>query len=235
MAHPRNSRTSHSRTYERARPVGPPAGAAGEVSLGFVVNETDPGRAARLCDAVTASAPTGVKVEFLILDDHTNPRRRDLVDVVDQHGDAVRLVPRPGLPGCAELDAVSHACRSDFVVFSFGHQAPWNAVTAAMGELWIDGADVVAVGGIGADAAFPAEQAELHSRLAECVGLMGTGGIGDRGGPGRFVLVRRWVARWMFSEIPRDAELSEELADRARLLGLRMLVLDSRGMPINRA
>lgn len=235
MADPTNSRTEPSRSSDRARPGRPAVGAALEVSLGFVVDETEPGRAAELCDSVTASAPSGVRVEFLILDDHTNPRRRELVGVVDQHGDAVRLVPRPGQPGCAELDAVSQSSRSEFIVVSFGEAAPWNAIGAAAAELWADGADVVAVGGIGADAAFPVDEADLHSRLAECLGLVATGGIGDRGGPGRFVLVRRWVARWLFSEVPRGVDVCEELADRARLLGLRMLVLDAQGMPITRS
>jgi hypothetical protein len=130
------------------------------------------------------------------------------------------------------LDAVSQSSGSEFIVVSFGEAVPWNAIATAMAALWVDGSDVVAVGGIGSAASFPVDEAEMHSRLAECLGLVANGGIGDRGGHGRFVLVRRWVARWLFSEIPRGVDVSEELADRARLLGLRMLVLDKRGTPI---
>lgn len=240
MADPTNSTNPPSRSPERARTIGPPAGAAVKVSLGFVVDESDPDRADGLCGAVMASAPPGLLVEFLVLDDHTNPRRRELVGVVDQHGDAVRLVPRPRESGCARLDAVSQSSASEFIVLSFGEAAPWGAITATIGELWVDGADVVAVGGIGAGAAlvetglYPEVEDELYSRLAECLGLLGSGEDGHHGGPGRFVVVRRWVARWLFSEVPRDVDVSEELGDRARLLGLRMLVLDTKGTPITR-
>lgn len=229
------TRASPSYSPESARLVDPTGRAAIDVSLGFMVDESEPGRAAGLCDAVTTSVPPGVRVEFLVLDDHTNPRRRELVGVVDQHGDAVRLVPRPAEEGCVLLEAVSQSSQSDFVVLAFGDPVPWGVVSSALGELWADGADVVAVGGVGAGAAFPSKEAGLHEHLAECVGLTDTTERGGDGGHGRFVLLRRWAARWLFGEIPRGADVREELADRARLLGLRMLVLDAHGRPVTRS
>lgn len=232
MADPTTPRTSLSGRLEGTRPVGSPTGAALDVSLGFVVDERDPARAAGLCASVVESAPPGVRVEFLVLDDHLNPRRRELVCAVDEHGDAVRLVPSPDETGCAELDAISQASQSEFIVLSFGEQVPWRAIAAAVAELWVDGADVVAVGGLGGGCGSSTHEAEVHSRLAEYVGLSANASTGDRDVQGRFVFVRRWVARWLFGEVPRDVEVDAELADRARLLGLRMLVLDAHGRPV---
>jgi hypothetical protein len=46
-------------------------------------------------------------------------------------------------------------------------------------------------------------------------------------------VVRRWVARWVFSETERALDPAEEVADRARLLGLEMVVVDSNGLPLD--
>ena len=55
---------------------------------------------------------------------------------------------------------------------------------------------------------------EAAGALAEWLGLAGVAI------PGRLVVMRRWVARWLFNEIARAIDPAEEIADRARLLGI---------------
>jgi len=58
---------------------------------------------------------------------------------------------------------------------------------------------------------------EAAGALAEWLGLAGAGV------PGRLVVMRRWVARWLFNEISRVIDPADEIADRARLLGIGII------------
>ena len=44
---------------------------------------------------------------------------------------------------------------------------------------------------------------------------------------GGLVLMRRWVARWLFNEITRAISPADEVADRTRLLGIGIVELAS--------
>ncbi len=212
--------------------------------LAFVVEESDPRAAKAFCDAVIAAVPPGVVIEFLVLDDHTNPERRELVREVDTRGDSARLVPRPE-ERTAELDAVSLSASSEFIVISSGCSAPWDAVPRALEELWADGSDVVIVAEVSDGAIHSDDASRAYHELARYLGLPGESmrevedprtGVATAGSPtiepAWFVVVRRWVARWLFSEPVSAPDVQHEIAARAGLLGLQMLVLDSRGGPI---
>ena len=172
------------------------------------------------------AAPRAARQEYLLLDDHTDPARRDLVAALEGVGDAMRLVPRPATGRAAELDALSLSARSEFLVVSYGDRPPLNALGPALELLWSQGSDVVSLMGAGVD---PGE-GDSGSRLVDHLGF---GTMGLRGLPGdRVVVIRRWVARWLFSEMDRALDPADEMADRARLLGLDLLVVDESGAPI---
>jgi hypothetical protein len=50
-------------------------------------------------------------------------------------------------------------------------------------------------------------------------------GLSEAPVPGRVVVVRRWVARWLLNEIGRSLDPVAEFADRARILGLGVVEL----------
>ncbi|MFV0316189.1 MAG: hypothetical protein ACK5O2_04410, partial [Microthrixaceae bacterium] len=52
-----------------------------QVSFGFMVEACGPERAEDLCTAIVANTPANVRVELLLVDDHLNPCRRELVEV----------------------------------------------------------------------------------------------------------------------------------------------------------
>lgn len=231
------------REEERPDPIRELSGGAPpdpwQASLGFVIDEPDPEAAGRLCDAIVRSAPARVRVELLLLDDHLNPRRRELVDVVDGHGDSVRLVPRPASGPCERLDAASLSSCSEFLVVPMGTTPPLSALAEASRQLFADGADVVTIVSDPVAVDLPAGESPDPDLLErglpdECDLLAGHFGLvaADPVGRDRVVLVRRWVARWLFSEVDRGVDPALEIADRARLLGLRTLVLDGVGAPV---
>jgi hypothetical protein len=43
--------------------------------------------------------------------------------------------------------------------------------------------------------------------------------------PGRLVILRRWVARWLLNEITRAISPAAEVADRTRLMGIGIVQL----------
>ncbi len=186
----------------------------------------DPRRTSALVAEVSQAAPSGARLEFLLLDDHTDPLRRELVAALEGVGDAMRLVPRPSGGRGPELDALSLSARSEFLVIAFGDRPLVDVLEKTLELMWSQGADVASVMGLGVD---PGE-GDGGSRLVEHLGF---GSMGLRGLPGdRLVVIRRWVARWMFSEMDRALDPADEMADRARLLGLDLLVLNEAGVQV---
>lgn len=210
-----------------------PGSGAKLVSFGFVIDARSPRDADELCSRITTSAPGRVSVELLVLDDHLNPQRRQLVDVIDGHGDTVRLVPRPSGGQCERLDAASLSSCSEFLVVPIGTDPPLEGLSEASREMFTDGTDVVTVVS-SSSVADPIAGEQTDDRAdEECSRLAGHLGLGEPTLPDRVVLIRRWVARWLFSEVDRSVDPLDEVAERARLLGLRTLVMDTSGLPVS--
>lgn len=211
-------------------------------SVGVVIAGHQPAEAAGLVADVQDLLPTGTRQEYLVLDDHTSAVRRELVEALEGAGDAMRLVPRPSGGPAVELDALAISCGSEFMLLVIGADPPLTAVEPLMEMMWSRGSDagVALADGQGA-------VGNVGSSFTKYVGLVGpsrddalesAGSGGTLGGtvPGalgsRLVIVRRWVARWVFSETERALDAAEEVADRAVLLGLDLLVVDRAGAPI---
>ena len=206
----------------KAAPADTPADVPGRAargvttSLAIVVAGLEPRDAAALVAEVQDSVPAGARQEYLVLDDHTNPSRRQLVNALQGVGDAMRLVPRPSGGRATEFDALSLSARSEFLVVALGARPPVGLLASALGLMWSRGSDAVAVVGEGVE---PVE-GDTGMQLVEYLGMRSLGATAPR-----VVVVRRWVARWLFSEIDRALDPGDEVADRARLLGLDMAVL----------
>ncbi|MGI9578889.1 MAG: hypothetical protein ACR2OH_11850 [Microthrixaceae bacterium] len=190
-------------------------------SVGVVISGMEPAGAARLAADVQDLLPNATRQEFLVLDDHTSPSRRDLVSALDGVGDAMRLVPRPSGGRAVEYDALAVSCGSEFLLFAIGSEPPLSAVEPLMELMWSRGSDagVVLADGV-------PDPADVGAAFTNYLSL-GAPAVDEPGA--RVVVVRRWVSRWVFSETERALDAAEEVADRARLLGLDMVVVDAAG------
>lgn len=221
-----------------SNPVARSRGRVG-TSVGIVIADMAPDEAAALVAEVRDTLPRGTRQEFLVLDDHTSLHRRDLVSALEGVGDALRLVPRPSGGLAVELDALAISCGSEFLVRVVGEDPPLAAVEPLMELMWSAGSDA----GVALADGIPAG-GDAASSFASYLGLATSAGASDGGGSAegvgpdgresapvgsRVAVVRRWVARWVFSETERALDPAEEVADRARLLGLEMVVVDSGG------
>ncbi len=192
-------------------------------SFGVVVAGLDPAEAASLVAEMQDAVPSASRQEYLVLDDHADSDRRALVTALEGVGDAMRLVPRPSQGRAAEYDALSLSSRSELLVVAINTVGPFPALEDAVGHMWSEGADVVSI--LGRDVS--PGKGDDGALLAQYLGLRAT----ESGGPlgARTVIIRRWVARWLFSETDRALDAADEVADRARLLGLNLLVVDHHG------
>jgi len=214
-----------------ARPRGPavpPAGGGVVTSLAIVVAGRSAREALALVAEATGSVPAGARLEYLVLDDHGDPGRRALFEALRSVSDTTHFVPRPDGGRAAELDALTVAATGDFVVVVGERVDLLEVLGTALGVMWVDGADAAVVG---ADAGLPGPDAgppgpDAAGRLAAYLG------IGTTAPGGQMVVIRRWVARWLLSEIERAVDPAEEFADRGRLLGFGMVELSATGHPL---
>lgn len=111
----------------------------------IIVAGMEPAEVAAFVAEVQDAVPGGTRQEFLLLDDHTSPWRRDIVGALEGVGDAMRLVPKPSGGRGTEFDALSLSARSEFLVASFGEAAPVGSLGAALAQMWSRGADAVVI------------------------------------------------------------------------------------------
>jgi hypothetical protein len=195
-------------------------------SLSVVVMSTDDA-AFDLVRAMTDWAPPQYRMEFVVAD-HGRDGVRDLgLDAIAHHLDQLawswEIVEEPAGGRAAALDQASAVSTGEFVVVAAPGVASVEPLTEALGHMWVNGADALIVGGdapssgsTGEDGAAPDVRAD---RLAVALGLR-------RGAPGSvpaIVVLRRWVARFLFDEIGRAIDPVEEFADRVRLVEMRLV------------
>ena len=179
-------------------------------------------------DAAAHWRPEGVRVEMLVMEHATDPTRLQLRDALTRSGRSWRVLDRPMGGRASAIAAAIEQSEHEFVIVSTSGGGPFELVASALSYMWVDGADVAllqwedevedasarevdALGLAGLELQTSEDAAGV---LAEWLGLSGTPT------PGRLVVMRRWVARWLFNEIGRAIDPATELADRARLLGI---------------
>lgn len=168
---------------------------------------------------------------------------------------ALTTADHPDLRGgrAVALEEAVEQVGSDFVVIPMDHTVDLDRVPDLLVNMWLDGADVGLMGPAGEqpvveptdrvvrrrplfvspefdDALAPDRSSDVivgsvlpaddtATRVAAWLGLA------EAPVPGRVVVVRRWVARWLLNEIGRALDPVAEFADRARILGLGVVEL----------
>ena len=192
--------------------------------LSMVVVAAEPVASAQVA-AVTDWAPPEYRVEFVLAE--PSPTLTDRLDSLAWSWVSVASADDPG----TALDLATAQSNGEFVVIAGAHAVDATSAAAvrhlgeALGLLWVNGADALV---IGPSESVPSAQkltAAVHGptgpdvrsdRLAAAIGLR-------RGGVNQLVVLRRWVARFLFEGIGAAIDPLDEFADRVRVLELRLL------------
>lgn len=195
------------------------------------------GRAAAVATSVSVVAPVGgeaalpvvagiedfssphVRVELLVMDDETDQGRSVLRERLARSARSWRKAARPPGGRAAALAAASIAAEHEFIVVGSGGAPRYDVVENALSVMWIEGADIALIHAGEDDPACDDDAVDPSVTLSRWLGLSGQ--IPE----GRLVLMRRWVARWLFNEITRAISPADEVADRSRLLGIGIVQL----------
>ena len=224
-----------------ARPVGERRAAevadraVGELSGVAVLVPADDRRGPALADRIARRAPERVRIEQVPVE-----------------------VPRAGAPlgdRAVALEQAVLAVSSDFVVVPTDHTADLDRLPELLVQMWLEGADVGLMGpSAGHPAVRPSDPVARRRQLFMASGpaapradrivdpipssalpaddaaarVASWLGLSEDPAPGRLVVLRRWVARWLLSDVGRAAAPVEEFADRARVLGLSVVELVDR-------
>ncbi|UDY34817.1 hypothetical protein [Dermatobacter hominis] len=189
--------------------------------LSIVVVDPEPVASAQVA-AATDWAPPEFRVEFVLGD--PSPALTDRLDVLAWPWSAIAL-PTGRL---AALDAATAQASGEFVVIGSvggdaagpsGDDHPFEQLGEALGLMWVNGADALVLGQA-RELTVPDEEQQAGdlrpTHLATALGVR-------RGGPGALVVLRRWVARFLFDDIASAIDPLHEFGDRVRLLELRLL------------
>ena len=207
------------------RRVGDPRGAellqrAGAVSTSITVVAPAGGAAAvPIVGALESFSSPHVRAELLIMEDELDEGHLALRELLSRSTRSWRTAPRPPGGRAGSLAAASVAAEHEFLLVGSGGGSRYDQVDAALSLMWTEGADIALIRAGESDAADAGDGVDPSATLSAWLGL---------GAPvpeGRLVLMRRWVARWLFNEITRAIPPGDEIADRARLLGVGIVQL----------
>jgi hypothetical protein len=181
-----------------------------------VVDSGEASDVAALTEAMSACAAPGTRVEWLVLDDPAVPQRRAAFEELGARGLVAKFVPRSGVDRALVLDALTVPASKEFVVVC-DDPGLLRSLGGALAVLWVEGADAALVqrGASGDDGGRVEDSVRLTQGLRLAPGHPGPA----------LVVMRRWVARWLLTEIDRSLDPAAELVERGRLLGLTLVEL----------
>lgn len=119
----------------------------------------------------------------------------------------------------ALVEGVDNAANEFIVVPRFGSE-PLVGLSETLGHMWMDGADMAVIPADSRDGVTGENSNDPVSMLPRWLGL------DDCRHSSATVVMRRWFAKWIFNEADRLPNPVEELADRIRLLGSTVLVME---------
>lgn len=162
---------------------------------------------------------THARVELLVMEDDLDEGRQALREQLARSSRSWRSACRPPGGRAAALSAAALAAEHEFVLVGCGGHPRYDQIDTALSLMWIEGADIALIHAGADDVAGADDPEDPSSTLSSWLGLSAP--------PleGRLVLMRRWVARWLFNEITRAISPGDEIADRARLLGIGIIQL----------
>lgn len=168
----------------------------------------------RHVEGLEAWNPDRIRVEVLVMESPEDPARSSLRDRLARSGRSWRVLPRPQGGRVAALSMSAQDAEHEFVLIGSGGPSPYALIAPALSHMWAEGGDAALLD-IGQQGdLIEAPMCDTSMELAVWLGLSGVSV------PGRLVLMRRWVARWLFNELTRAISPADEVADRARLLGI---------------
>ena len=168
----------------------------------------------RHVEGLEAWNPDRIRVEVLVMESPEDPARSTLRDRLARSGRSWRVLPRPQGGRVAALSMSAQDAEHEFVLIGSGGPSPYALIGPALSHMWAEGGDAALLDiGHEGDLDVPTV-CDTSMELAVWLGLSGVPV------PGRLVLLRRWVARWLFNELTRAISPADEVADRARLLGI---------------
>lgn len=131
-------------------------------------------------------------------------------------------VATPAVPHrSAALDAVSGLASGEFVLLARGALPDLDLLVPGLLRVWIDGADALVMPSVPV-AMDPDEEptAIVSGHVADLAGLTGAplGGV---------LVLRRWLARYLFNELDRTIDPASEVRQRLRSVGARLVELSS--------
>jgi hypothetical protein len=200
------------RLIERLGPVA--------TSMSFISSSE---RATGLCDRLAAWRPQGVRFEVVVTADRDgarlSPPRSAEEGQIAWHSLVSPLGGR-----AVVLSAAVEAAEHEFVVVGDCQRPPVAMLEAALGHMWADGCDAALI-----DPALP-ELLSTSSAEADPAGELASW-LASAQVADRMVVLRRWVARWLFNEVTRAIDPWSEVADRARLLGFGIVTFSAAAVP----
>lgn len=165
--------------------------------------------------------PEHVRLEVLVVEDEADDGRALLRERLARSGRSWRMVHRPPGGRAAALAAAAEAAEHEFVLVGTGGSPRYDLVQGALSLMWAEGADVALVHAGPQDPPDPSDAEDPGATFSAWLGLRGPVAAG------RLVLMRRWVARWVFNEVTRAISPADEVADRTRLLGIGIVEVAS--------
>ncbi|MEX0767183.1 MAG: hypothetical protein WD029_01760 [Microthrixaceae bacterium] len=203
-------------------------------STSVILTGTGPINDSLLSDA-SAWQATGARLGFFAFDSHNASFATGSAGCLQRSDVAHQILP--AAPG-GQLLGIARAVESsehEFVVLLSAHSDSLGFLDQCLAQMWIDGADVAVLqldstgDSETTDSGLAGEGIDAGKQLARWIASSGTqlrnNTTGQVCSTQRVVVMRRWVARWLFNEIGRAIDPVEEIADRARLLGVAIAVI----------
>lgn len=163
--------------------------------------------------------PERVRLEVLVMDDEHDDGRSVLREHLVGSGRSWRMVRRPPGGRVGALAAAAESAEHEFLVVGTGGAPSYDLIAPALSLMWAEGGDVALLHAGPDDRPDPSDAEDPSVTLATWLGLRGPVP------QGRLVVMRRWVARWIFNEVTRAISPAEEVADRTRLLGVGIVAV----------
>ncbi|MEI7888350.1 MAG: hypothetical protein WCJ04_13240 [Actinomycetes bacterium] len=176
-----------------------------------------------LVNAVSAWQSTGARIEvfaFQSSDLASSGAAHERLQRSDVEHQVFSEAPGGQLLGIARaVEQSDH----EFVVLASATSDSLGFLDQCLAQMWVDGADVAVLQ--------PNPLTDLATTAVQSIdnpidaGTQLARWIASSGSSDSAIVMRRWVARWLFNEIARAIDPVEEIADRARLLGVAIAAI----------
>lgn len=132
-----------------------------------------------------------------------------------------------GKPDGGRASVLSEAvdrCANEFVIMAGSGAAPLSGLPDLLGHMWTEGADIAVLSNSGIIGERD-QDGDTAALVPAWMGLATGDSVAAQVRGDETLVMRRWLARWVFNEIERAIDPAVEIADRVRLLGVTIVVV----------